>query len=321
MVKPNNSILQKYLENTCSESERQLVDAWYAQLSHNDSIRHFDSDKEYRQALHTLLWQEVQQASLETPARKIFLNNKYWAAAAILVFVTVGYFVYYRQAPKVSPGLAQSLDTINAPLAQVTSVQLPDGSIAWLKPGSRLVIPPRFTASTREIELLHGEIFLEVSADPSKPFLLTAGKNKVEVLGTSFNTKYGYAGQEDAVAVVSGKVRVRFGQRSLVDLGTGKTAVLSKSGNIELKNIQDFPAVAAWHSGEMVYQQETFANIVTNLQAFYGVKIHFRRPATSQNRVTGKFRYEQSVDDILHEICLVHGNTYTKDSEGQYWIE
>src|SRR5690606_10759106 len=86
-------------------------------------------------------------------------------------------------------------------------VILPDGTDVWLNADSKLSFSADgFGVENREV-FLEGEAFFEVQ--PAKlPFVVIAGKQRVEALGTSFNMK-SYDNEEEAVTtLVSGRVRV-----------------------------------------------------------------------------------------------------------------
>ncbi len=63
---------------------------------------------------------------------------------------------------------------------------LSDGTRVWLNAASSITYPTVFTGNTREIKMT-GEIYFEVKTNKQIPFIVVTGKDRIEVLGTSFN--------------------------------------------------------------------------------------------------------------------------------------
>ena len=63
--------------------------------------------------------------------------------------------------------------------------------------------------------------------------------------------------------------------------------------------------VAAWKDGLLVFKSATMAQIITHLQACYGVKITVKHPSLLNIRYSGKFRQSDGVVNILDIISRV----------------
>lgn len=86
-------------------------------------------------------------------------------------------------------------------------IVLPDSTHVWLNAGTKLIYPKQFNRSMRQV-YLSGEMFADVRRDEDRPFIVSADRLEVKVLGTQFNLK---SYQEDAkseVSLVRGKVSV-----------------------------------------------------------------------------------------------------------------
>ena len=77
----------------------------------------------------------------------------------------------------------------------------------WLNANSRLIYPTRFTGESREV-FVEGEIYLEVSPDKSRPFIVRTDRMNVEVLGTSFAVSAYKQESHSRVILASGAVNV-----------------------------------------------------------------------------------------------------------------
>lgn len=83
-------------------------------------------------------------------------------------------------------GTGEAYHTLTVPRGGEYYYELADGTKVWLNSQSELRFPARFTGDKREI-YMQGEIYIEVSCDTTRPFVVHTGENIVEVLGTKFN--------------------------------------------------------------------------------------------------------------------------------------
>jgi ferric-dicitrate binding protein FerR (iron transport regulator) len=97
--------------------------------------------------------------------------------------------------------------TLSVPFGKSTDITLPDGSIVYLHPGSRLVFPVTFEGDQRVVKL-EGEAYFKVAKDASHPFVVMTEHFETTVLGTEFNIKTGNSEQGTAaeLTLVSGSV-------------------------------------------------------------------------------------------------------------------
>lgn len=65
---------------------------------------------------------------------------------------------------------------------------LPDGTKAWLNALSSIQYPAAFDGKERAVKVT-GEVYLEVSPDKKKPFIVRSEGQRIEVLGTAFNVR------------------------------------------------------------------------------------------------------------------------------------
>lgn len=81
---------------------------------------------------------------------------------------------------------------------------LPDGSTAELNAGARIEVV--FTPERRDVRLVKGEALFQVTSDPARPFVVTAGGIEVRAVGTAFSVRYHPA--QVNVVVTEGRVAV-----------------------------------------------------------------------------------------------------------------
>ncbi len=67
-------------------------------------------------------------------------------------------------------------------------IVLPDSTHVWLNAGTKLIYPKQFNRSMRQV-YLSGEMFADVPPRRGPPFIVSADRLEVKVLGTQFNLK------------------------------------------------------------------------------------------------------------------------------------
>ncbi|PSD44730.1 iron dicitrate transport regulator FecR, partial [Stenotrophomonas maltophilia] len=141
----------------------------------------------------------------------------------------------------------------------VQNVQLPDGSRAVLDADSAIAV--RFNAHAREIELLRGRAWFEVSPDAQRRFSVRAGNGVIEDISTAFTVARG----DDQVETQVGQGRVRVASPAdggWTYLQVGQRAVYGEHSGV--RRLRDVAAdsVGAWRQGELLLEQASVADAV-----------------------------------------------------------
>jgi transmembrane sensor len=155
----------------------------------------------------------------------------------------------------------------------------------WLNAGSRLEVS--LGRDARRVEMADGEALFDVTHDPARPFLITAGDRQVRVVGTRFNLRH--RDGEFALTVSRGVVEVRptgsaatptrvMAGQSLVRRRGSATSVLSAAS----------PDTAfAWTRGQLVYSDAPLSEVAADLSRSLGTPIRVADAATGQIPFTG----------------------------------
>ena len=194
----------------------QLISSLSLQLPENEFQQEYermkaviDQDSDTEDQSLTALYQRTPALQSQPGTRRRLLP---WLLAASLVAAL--YFLYFmffssNHSPHSAmsfPALAQLREKINT-TAGGQRIQLEDGSVIILQPGSKLSYPPHFPSDRREV-WLEGEAVFTVSRNPKSPFYVYCDNFVTHVLGTSFTIKTDKQRQQIEVAVHSGKVEV-----------------------------------------------------------------------------------------------------------------
>ena len=78
--------------------------------------------------------------------------------------------------------------------------------------------------------------------------------------------------------------------------------------------------VAAWQQGTIVYDDETFEEIILDLQRIYNVNIQISNPALKSATISTTFKKEIGVSQALQVLCKLT-DTELKQVNGNYEIQ
>ncbi len=173
----------------------------------------------------------------------------------------------------------------HAGTAQERMIVLDDGSTVRLAPGSALKVA--YAEGRRNVVLLSGEAFFEVTHDAAHPFSVTAKSTKVTVLGTGFNVRLGDTAED--VAVRHGRVRIENpdGQPPVSSVLTeGQWARLSWNGSAVRGEVSP-ELVGAWSGSRIMAVDKPLSEVIADLRRYYSGTIILTGDALARKSVTG----------------------------------
>lgn len=192
--------------------------------------------------------------------------------------------------------------TITIPYGKTFKVTLSDGTIAHLNSGTTFKYPEQFISKNSRNVFLTGEAFFEVAKDEQHPFIVHSNQVNVEVLGTKFNLS---AYPDEATThceLVEGSVRLSESanpENNAVLEPNHKSTWNNSSRQFETENV-DVKLYTAWVYGELMFQNETFENIVKKLERSYNVKITNNNILLANQHFTGTIKIEESgIESVL----------------------
>lgn len=169
---------------------------------------------------------------------------------------------------------AVGYNTLKVPRGGQFTVELPDGTIAWLNSASSLRYPTAFTGNNRTVEM-EGQGYFEVKQNAKRPFVVKVNAIEVQVLGTAFDIM-AYP-DEDAVktTLISGAVKVKSAKTEKL-LHPGDQAAISNSTGAVLVQPVDVAAVTAWKTGFFEFDNANINIIMRQLARWYDIEIDTR---------------------------------------------
>ncbi|QNK64630.1 FecR domain-containing protein [Pedobacter sp. PAMC26386] len=300
-----NTLLAKYFNNEALPEEQVIVEEWIAsnpkeygrlksliaQANQSSHDPHFDLESS---------WQKVDNQISANPNKTVKLVKhsappRWWISIAASLFLITSFgLIYYS--------------SYYNPLLTVTSgnfankqVTLEDGSIVTLNANSSLKYFKHLAANTRKVKL-EGEAFFEVTKNPSRPFIIDAGKGEVKVLGTSFNVNTNLAKVE--VIVKTGKVQLSSKTKRDLHL----ILLPGNRGILDHDQLQKDSVLSenqyAWKTGYLIFKNEKLTSVMSALENIYHRKIVLTSNSSSCT-VTATYKTQQSLESILEELKLV----------------
>lgn len=181
------------------------------------------------------------------------------------------------------------------------AITLDDGSQLYLAPESAVRLA--YSGQRRQVELLQGNAFFEVTPDAGRPFRVISGSTQTTVLGTAFGVD-----REDngtLVAVEHGRVKVQ-------DSSIGTQQTLTAGQRLALSwgesaTFSELPAadVAGWRRGELIARDLTIGQVVEALRPYQSGTI-IVTDSFAEQRVTGLYQLDKPAD-TLKKLAHAHG--------------
>ena len=206
-------------------------------------------------------------------------------------------------------------DAINKliiPYGKRSKVVLSDGTKVWLNSGSTLEFPTRFSENSREIKL-SGEIYIEVTQDKKKPFLIHTPEYNVRVYGTKFNVS-SYSGSTSSVVLVEGSVGLQSANKKELYLSPNEQAVYTGSGTFKTKKIDVNPFIC-WKDGYLIFEDTPISEVLSRISRYYNLSFNYEKDTTLKEQTcTGKIILSDNLDNVLTTLSLISSTQYRKEN-------
>lgn len=323
-------LLQKYLNNDCSEEEWQKVRSCFADSISDDILNQFIEMEMQKYLLEEVsIDQQVSDEMLEKikariqkddeNPKKIALRKNHFRiaenktflqiAASTVFIIAISFSLYFLSKEKFGAGAASIYIEKTTAIGEFLEVDLPDGSIVWLNNDSKISYLKDFSGEMREV-FLEGEAYFDVASDRSKPFIVHASGIQTKVLGTSFNINAYKELASVAVSVIEGKVAVSDSLKSFAVLEKDQQIKVNKRNKTIYVTENESKSVADWREGRLVFDQATFWEIKSVLHKKYGIDIRFDNENLKNCRFTALFEKDDKPLEILDMLNLLHGTSY-----------
>jgi hypothetical protein len=203
------------------------------------------------------------------------------------------------------------------PYGKRSTITLSDGTKAWVNAGSKLTYPAEFSKEKREI-YVDGEIYIEVSEDKKRPFVIKTRQMDINVLGTKFNVSAYEADKENSVVLLSGSVSISPGTHNKNIILKPNQMYSGLEGSHSVENV-DASIHILWTRGLYQFESEKLDNIVTRLERYYGIRIECDA-TIAELKCSGKLDMKDDMNKLLEELSRALPIQYQQNTDGSYTI-
>lgn len=203
-------------------------------------------------------------------------------------------------------------------------VQLADSTKVWLNSESQLKYPVAFVdGQTRQVELLYGEAYFEVSPSTKHKgsrFKVKTQEQNVEVIGTEFNIKAYKDESSIYTTLVKGVVAVSNTSKKEILAPNQQSQISSYNGNIAVEEVDVYNEIS-WRKGLFVFKGKPLKDIAKVLSRWYDVDIVFADPEVGNVKFNGVLNKDQKLEDILTTIKNINFITAYEKKENKIVIK
>ena len=325
------------LESGLDAEQTNALKAWLAIPIHRDTFLEMVALWDKMSVLNELA-DIVPHAPESSDKTVTHLANLRWKrpvaiAASLLLVGVLSFqgFEFFSSQPQ-NNDIAQvarySLQASTKP-GEHKSISLEDGSTLWLNTNSQVNIA--FTDTSRTIELLRGELHIEVAKDKQRPLNVLAAGKAIQAVGTAFNVQY-HRGDlelvvtEGVVEVASYTLTQDDGNRLLapvikstnnaMTLVQGQKSVLSlPNSTVEPISPQDIANDLSWREGKIVFRGETLINVIEEVSRYTDKTVVLGDTSLANLQVAGLFN-TNDVDALIATLAdnLQISTDYTDDT-------
>lgn len=292
-----SSITKQYLEHRYSQTTEEKIQQWLVEENYTEEKER--ASLEYWNQMQTLpnahTYKSLKRVNNKIGISKTIPILRRWTRVAAIIipalFIVAGIYHLSRQGNTIK---------VIARHGETKHVVLPDNSEIWLNAGSTLVYPSEFKNEARPVTL-EGEAWFSVQKDPAKPFIVNTNHLSVTVLGTEFNVK-AYPREARTIATLAtGKIEVKTITNKTRTLAPGEQLIYTnETSRIRVQKVSPADA-SSWKSGQLIFTDATFQEIIQTLQRHFNVTIHADKSIeSSREQYTIKFLKNENIEQILN---------------------
>lgn len=291
----DEALLLRYSLDQVDEADKLLVEEW---LQREDNQAVYENWLRIWQTAKAVEkfdvidvddnWAQI-QPKLKAGGQK---KNIWLKIAAVLLLVATLTFVfeaYFRSS--------HTEMIIYTALAD-EKIVLPDNSEVWLKQGSSLEYPEKFTGITRKVSL-KGEALFDIQHNADQAFIVEAGNSTTKVLGTQFNLRTADDNGNLELVLLEGKVQFSTLEEQVI-LSPGQKVSVGADGYLT-KDENSNPNFLSWRTGNFVFINTPMEQVLIDLANAYGFSYQFADAGFKSCPLTSKYQQE-SLEDIFRVL-------------------
>lgn len=232
------------------------------------------------------------------------------AAGFILMLIVVFAVINYPANESAEP----TMQEVMTEKGERTTLKLNDGSRVILNANSKLQIPSDYGETARILHL-EGEAFFEVEHNEERVFRVYTGEFFTEDLGTKFNIRSYDPDQPVQVVVSEGLVELGSsgkGEAEKTVINPNQMGAIGRDGSVNVSDVSDLSLYLGWTSGQLVFKDEQFKKVRTELERWYNIETSVTDPELDKKQLTATFE-DEPLREVLKVIAISFQIDYTQE--------
>ncbi len=309
-------LLKRYREGKTTPEETRMLEVYYKSFDLRPDVTDSMPERELEQ-LKEAIRQEILPGIHGLKRQEntsVWIQWRRLAAAAFALLIGATFIFRHFEGSSFYPEAA--LQSPGAPAVRTNNlIQLPDGSVVILSPGSTLDFPDTFDGLPKREVVLTGEAYFDVERIPDQPFIVYSGKLKTTVLGTSFNVKALPGDESITVTVITGKVQVGDEKETFAVLRPDEQIVYHVEDAKKDVLAVNADALASWKLDDLYCDDITVAQAALLIEERYRVTVRITDELLKQKRFTTTFGKEETLESVLSSLALFNEAVYTVNAD------
>lgn len=287
---PNKRILQQWRSADVA-NEQTYVEFLNVQKSIDKLYGgHSDADASWEILDKKLLLNDSK--SLQPVVKKLNIGLYVKIAAMLLLVSSVGYYFIAKNKYAV----ISTSDTAN-----VTSIVLPDQTIVNLNAGTKIRYNKENFLKEKNLEVLNGEVFIQVVKHNGSQFKVIAGDIEAEDIGTSFNVSN--QNNNVSVTVEDGKVAMKHKESNqTLMLTAGKIGTFNADNQQLVASMNSDLNYKSWLDKRFTFDGVLLSNVASQLEEVYQVPVIIKGNTLNNRKFTVANLHYQTIDSALAVI-------------------
>ena len=196
-------------------------------------------------------------------------------------------------------------DTHHTGVGQRQQWLLSDGTRVTLNSATALSVD--FTGNQRSVILRKGEALFELADDPSRPFIVQAGQDRVAAKNGAFSVRRDAV--QTRVLVASGAVQVQH-QTQTLELQPNQQALYQAGQAVAERQQVDANALTAWHRGKLIFNRKPLQDVLAELERYQYGRIVLPDATLGAMQISGVFDLNDP-QNLLHTLEQRYGLNIT----------
>lgn len=252
-----------------------------------------------------------------------------WTTLTVIGVLSVGAMTGFVKMPFDQGRLHREAGAYATSIGERREITLVDNTVVTLNTGSKMYVD--YSTGSREIHLARGEASFQVTSDPLRPFIVSAGMRRFQATGTRFNVRV-ITPQLTELTVTDGAVKVMDApprnpetpaQRRATLLYGETTVQALEAAQVEpgfqsVSQLDESEVAArlAWQRGLIIFEDEALQDALDEVDRYTTTKFVLADDRVRKVRIAGSFR-TGDVEGLLSLLKDKFRVDWKKDAQGR----